>query len=738
MPITEDERRSRLLDAMPAIAWSASAETFRFTYINPAAETLLGYPVSRWLEEPTFWSEHLHPEDRHVPMLCHNETLAGRNHELVYRMITADGRTVWLRDYVNVHRVNGVPVELFGVMVDITREREAEAESIENRENFRRMVERSPDCIGVHVDERYVYVNQAFVQLLGAESEAEIIGQSLFSFLETVSHDLVRDRLQRLKAGMNVPYERMKYHRTDGSLLDVEVAALPLRYGNRDAVQVIARDITDRVRAEEELRVREARLHLLASGTHEAIWEWSSERNELWTNDAYRQMFGDSSDARTFIDEWLSRVHPDDRANAWAVSNAVENGQLTWGQEYRLRQADGTYRVVLDRGHTVKLASGERRVIGALLDVTPMREAERTAARKLEEAKRLSSLGQVAASLAHEFNNVLMGIQPFVEWISREVPPTRSLSDAIGHITRAISRGKRASQEILRFANPKEPQLSAIDARTWLPTLLGQLVPVLPPTIALSHSMEPAVRSIRGDAQHLEQVITNLVYNARDAISGGGTIHIDVALSDDAEHVRISVRDNGPGIRSELVDRIFEPLFTTKRNGTGLGLAIARRLIERQGGSLTAENRAEGGAAFHLVIPAAEAPTPALQPRVHATPAVKSILIVEDDLTVGRGLEMLLQSIGFDTVWVHTLEDARAAALQTRPHVAVIDVNLPDGNGVDLIPLLRAKHKDLPVVLSTGHVELDLTCEKNRTISLMKPYEFGDLLAAIGSVSAAA
>src|SRR5688572_6360411 len=93
-PITgcQDERRSRLLDAMPAIAWSASAQTFRFTYINPAAETLLGYPVEHWLEDEHFWIEHLHPEDRFVATFCHNETLAARDHELVYRMIAADGR----------------------------------------------------------------------------------------------------------------------------------------------------------------------------------------------------------------------------------------------------------------------------------------------------------------------------------------------------------------------------------------------------------------------------------------------------------------------------------------------------------------------------------------------------------------------------------------------------------------------------------------------------------------------
>src|ERR1700712_3269021 len=137
----QDERRSRLLDAMPAIAWSASAQTFRFTYVNPAAETLLGYPEERWLNEPAFWSDPVNQEDNQGPCLCHCETLAGRNHELVYRMIAADGRVVWFRDYVNVHKVDGVPVELFGVMVDITREREAEAASLENRENFRRMVE---------------------------------------------------------------------------------------------------------------------------------------------------------------------------------------------------------------------------------------------------------------------------------------------------------------------------------------------------------------------------------------------------------------------------------------------------------------------------------------------------------------------------------------------------------------------------------------------------------------------
>lgn len=609
-PEPQDARRSRLLEAMPAIAWSASVETFCFTYVNPAAEMLLGYPVQRWLEEPHFWTDHLHPDDRFIAMICHNETLAARDHELEYRMIAADGSTVWLRDYIHVHCVDGVAVELFGVMVDITRERKAEAALLESRENFRRMVELSPDCIGVHVDGTYVYVNQAFVHLLGAQSETEIVGRSVISCIDPAYRGDARAQLAEVAAGRSSPYHRERYVRIDGSSVDVETAALPLRYGNNDAVQMIVRDITDRVRADEELQTR---------------------------------------------------------------------------------------------------------------------------ARKLEESKRMSSLGQVAASLAHEFNNVLMGIQPFVEVITRHSPATPAVTNAVGHIRRSVSRGKRASQEILRFANPKEPQLFPIDVRAWLTTLLGQLVASLPSSILLGSSIDPAVTSVRGDAEHLEQVLTNLIFNARDAIGGNGAIHVSVSAPA-AGMVRFSVSDDGCGIAPAVLDRIFEPLFTTKRNGTGLGLAIARRLMERQGGTLTAENRPEGGSVFHAFVPVTEGSAASVVPAGATRSGVTRLLLVEDDDSVGSGLEALLCSEGYETTWVRAAAEVCDAARRMRPQVAIIDVNLPDGSGVDLVPLLRAEHHDLPIILSTGHVELSVAGENRRILSLLKPYEINDLLAAITTV----
>ncbi|MBV8544379.1 MAG: PAS domain S-box protein [Acidobacteria bacterium] len=735
----QDERRSRLLDAMPAIAWSASAQTFRFNYVNPAAETLLGYPVSRWLNEPHFWAEHIHPDDKHVPMLCHNETVAGRNHELVYRIIAADGRTVWLRDYVNVHSVDGVPVELFGVMVDITREREAEEASLADRENFRRMVELSPDCIGVHVDETYVYVNQAFVQLLGATSEEEIVGRNVFSFVDSASHASVHERLERLRAGQSVPYIRETYRRADGSPLDVEVAALPLRYGNRDAIQVIARDITEKVRARQALEESEQRYRELVEDVTEILFTVDRDGRFVSLNRSFEHSTGYR------IDEWIGRPFGE-LFLPQSVSAAVHDfeqalsGHKRLINEYQLLAQSGavvTVEVSWQPRYVEGVVTG---TIGLARDVTE----HRTIARKLEEAKRMASLGQVAASLAHEFNNVLMGIQPFVEVIGRH-DPARGVRDALGHITRAISRGKRASQEILRYVNPKEPQLFALDASVWLPSLLGQLVAALPSSIALSSWIDPEVRFIRGDREHLEQVITNLVFNARDAIGSIGTIHVGVAPAAspgvsgaEAKFVHISVSDDGPGIAPAIIDDIFEPLFTTKRNGTGLGLAIARRLIEGHGGMLTCENLPEGGSAFHLLVPAAEAPPVSTAPLSWGTPGVTRILLVEDDLSVGRGLEELLNSEGYQATWVKAAGDAREAARLTQPQVAIIDVNLPDGNGVDLISLLRAEQTDLPIVFSTGHVELNLSNEKNRILALMKPYEFSDLICAIGAVTAPA
>ena len=233
-------------------------------------------------------------------------------------------------------------------------------------------------------------------------------------------------------------------------------------------MQVIARDITEQVRARQALEESEQRYRELVEDVTEILFTVDREGRFVSLNRSFERSTGYR------VEEWIGRPFAE-LFMPHSVSAAVEDfeqalaGRERLVHEYDLLAQSGAV-VTVEVSWQPRYVDGVMAgTIGMARDVTE----HRNIARKLEEAKRMSSLGQVAASLAHEFNNVLMGIQPFVEVIGRSNPITPVVRDSLGHITRAIGRGKRASQEILRFANPKEPQLSAIDASVWLPTCSG-------------------------------------------------------------------------------------------------------------------------------------------------------------------------------------------------------------------------------------------------------------------------
>jgi PAS domain S-box-containing protein len=719
-----------LLDSIPAIVWSADATTFAFTYVSPGAVQILGYPVDRWLESPAFWCEHIHPDDRYVIDLCHSNTRDLRDHELVYRMIAADGRTVWLRDQVRVRHGPGGEPELTGVMFDITAEREALDALTRSEENYRLLVDTSPDAIGVHVNGTYVYVNPRFVQLFGGADESDLIGRDVMSLVHPDYEEVVRARHALLAERQAVPMIRERLVALDGRQIDADVMAVPIVFNGIPAVHVVMRDIAERVHAEE-------RLQLLAAGTNEAIWEADLASNALWTNDQYRSLFGSAPDFETAQRMWVESLHPEDREGvASRARHRIENAVPRWSEEYRVRLSSGRWAWVLDRGRVLTDQGGRAvRMIGALLDVTSLRRAEhelvqsegryrqiveevqdviyildtagnitalnpaferltgykvqdwigrsigelllpdsvepasahleailngdlsgparqyemRSASgavlqieasgqqrvvdgrvagtigvvrdvternlleRKLEDAKRMASLGQLAASIAHEFNNVLMSIQPFAELLFRTSTSSEHSETARKHISEAVARGKRITGEILLYANPKEPHLQVISATAWSAALSTSLRAMLPETIEVTFDCGRDFRIV-ADQYQLEQVVANLATNARDAMPGGGTLALELqpdgnlwrkraALDPARDYARLTARDTGCGISESVLPSIFEPLFTTKRHGTGLGLPIAKRLIEAQNGTIIVESESGRGTAFHLFVP---------------------------------------------------------------------------------------------------------------------------------------
>ena len=848
-PLSPGEKIHDILDAAPAIIWAADPRTLRFTYVNRTAETILGYPIEQWTAEDDFWIDKLHRDDRAVVQACRRAIAARENHEFVYRMIAADGRVVWLRDIVKVRSTDDGAIELFGAMVDITAEREAHNALLRSEANYRRLVHASPDAIGVHDGVRYLYVNPAFVRLFGAKSESEIIGREIVSLIHPAYLPIVRERHERLARGESIPPIRQPVMRFDDGYAEAEVTAIPIEYNGIKAIQVVARDVTESSRTAD-------RLELVAAGTSEAIWEVDFTDHSFWSNDAYQEMFGKPATLEEAFARGVETLHPEDREKT--IARIVErlNGTVnSWSDEYRIRKLNSEYAWVLDRGRMIRDETGKPlRMIGAILDMTLLRQAEQAyrqifeevhdviytfdtearitslnpaferltgfrvedwigrsmgdiltpesrsrafehhlqsmqsvsvgtrqyqlhdaagnvldieasaqprvingrvigtigvvrdvternrLQRHLEDAKRIASLGQLAASIAHEFNNVLMSIQPFAELLLRTAKESEHAEVASRHMTEAIARGKRVTSEILMYANPKDPQVEPVDAAAWLGAILISLRATLPSNIRLEAL--PAEAWILCDRYHLEQVVANLATNARDAMPRGGTLTIEISLDADewrnrvtlqrsSRYARLTVRDTGTGISPSTMARLWEPLFTTKRSGTGLGLPIARRLIEQQNGAIFIETKEGAGTAFHIFLPLA--PQPAAP---HALPAstrhtsLERVLIVEDDEAVAAGLEMLFQLEGIRCLRVATGEEVAAAIADFRPQVVILDVHLPGMTGTDVWAEIRAAWPELPVIFSTGHLrEMDLD---PHTQIILKPYAFDELLEVLG------
>jgi two-component system cell cycle sensor histidine kinase/response regulator CckA len=344
--------------------------------------------------------------------------------------------------------------------------------------------------------------------------------------------------------------------------------------------------------------------------------------------------------------------------------------------------------------------------------------------------------------VAHEFNNVMMGLYPFAEIIGRSADP--KMVRASRHVTQSLQRGKQITQEILKFARASEPLLAPIDVGVFLSNAADELRNMAGRGVEVEIDV-PDACYVLADGHQLQQVLSNLVANGRDAMQGRGRLSIEVSHcgpgGDEARRrhstgmVRISVRDSGCGIPDDQLALIFEPMFTTKRStGTGLGLAVVHQIITRHGGEVLVESTVGVGTTFHLMIPSSEAALVAMPPAAQPdrNPARPSrVVLVEDDLHVAAGLSALLELEGIAVSLASLGRDAAEAIERFAPDAVILDVGLPDIDGVTLYAEIATRWPDLPVVFSTGHGDENLLEEalKRPNVGyLLKPYGIDALL----------
>jgi sigma-B regulation protein RsbU (phosphoserine phosphatase) len=356
-----------------------------------------------------------------------------------------------------------------------------------------------------------------------------------------------------------------------------------------------------RLNVEKALRASEQRFQYAAAATREIICDWDVITSSIWFGDALHDYWGYEFPSKENRAEWFKgRIHPDDREAVMSSFAQAIAEKDRWHAEFRFARADDTYTHVVARGIVVRDASGRAtRVIGAIIDITEQLHLRD----QLEQAKRVESLGRVAATVAHEFNNVLMCLSPVAE-VMRRMPNPQNIQQAATRIAESVARGRRLTEQILRFGRPAEPMFAMVDLATWIDQLVPEFAGLAGPGVSIATNIRSAPLHVSMDADQMRQVLSNLVANARDATPAGGTIRIQADT--EGHYAMVTVADDGCGMPSDVQQRIFEPLYTTKRSGTGLGLAVAQQIIVQHKGSIDVTSAPGEGTTFRILLPIPE------------------------------------------------------------------------------------------------------------------------------------
>lgn len=637
-----------------------------------------------------------------------------------------------------------------GISRELNAEKRAEIALAASEARFRSLVDRAIDAIfTVDLNGAVTSINAAFETMTGWNA-SEVLGKNFKEFLHP--DDLVQglQRFQSVVEGATTSLIEFRIRDAHGSYIVVESTATPEFAGDRVVgLFGIARNVTERRVLEEERVALTERVTLLLQSVHEGIIEFNADGRCTFSNPAAARMTGftfaamEGATLHDILHGKLAGQEAHERENC-LFGNHVFDPVATQFEDSAIRAGGKVFPLLLSWSPLVDVR-GARGYVVTLLDLT-----ERNALQEeVEKRERLSGLGRVAASIAHEFNNLLMAIQPFAEMIGRasDSPP---VTRAAGHIEAAVRRGKAVTQEVLRFTRPTAPVLVPIDVQEWLESIAAELRVVVGRDVTLEYRVAADTNRISGDRDPLTQVIANLVLNSAQAGAKNITIaasnaapdrRLVSALSPDAL-VRMTVQDDGPGIPQNVLRQIFEPFFSTKRGGTGLGLAIVHQLIGLHGGSIAAASEDGKGTTFEILIPSsAKAEQPPAR-RSRTLPAgdvqIARVLLVEDDESVATGISALLESEGI-AVRIATSGTAGMAALEeSLPDAAILDVGLPDMTGIELFQEIRARWPYFPVVFSTGHGDENYAraIDRRAVEFLMKPYDFETLMTSLRSVVA--
>jgi two-component system, cell cycle sensor histidine kinase and response regulator CckA len=508
--------------------------------------------------------------------------------------------------------------------------------------------------------------------------------------------------------------------RPDGSTIYMDFSVRVVEIDGQPFVSSIGHDVTASVRSYQALEAAEARFRSLVEGMPDVVWTSDDRGNLLYITPNVEAILGYTPAEMTAEDlhTRMESIHPDDRQRARAAIEAYLSKGTSFDLEYRRRRKDGTWTWIRNRAFTCSRSHGARTFQGTYSDVTERRRLEES----LRHGQKMEALGRFTGGIAHDFNNMLAAILANSHFLIEALSDADPRHEDAMQIKEAAERAAGLTRQLLAFSRhqilePTDTDLNVIigNLEKMLRRLIGEDV-VFSVVAAAKHPM------VRVDIGQIEQVIMNLAVNARDAMPNGGRLEIRTDNVNVTEakgtllglsagrYAVFSVRDTGIGMDFGTRRHLFEPFFTTKGvgKGTGLGLSTSYGIVKQSGGTISVASELGVGSEFDVYLPIVKKGTAA---RVSQNPdalgGTETILVIEDDAQVRRGVVRMLVSRGYRVIDVpngdKAVEWSRTA--DTPVDLILSDVILPGGTGPEAVTQVQNHHPKARVLFMSGYTD---------------------------------
>lgn len=598
--------------------------------------------------------------------------------------------------------------------------------------------------VGIYVstpDGRLLACNEAFARLLAFASVEEAVSSRLEDLYAAGDRDAFVERVRR--AG-RLDRHRSRLRGHDGRTVEV----MEMVVGEFDAAGALVElrgylvDVTDSARAEAALKERERQFRAIFYDAADAMLILDDRRAVVEANPAAGALFGRS--AAALIGRTLDRLFGD----------ADDALAAAWRELLALGEAKREHLLIADAGTRIVECSYRARVqadrhLCIARDITDRRQLEE----RVMQSEKIESIGRLAGGIAHDFNNLLTAILGYTELLINGRRPDDPDRADLEEIRRAGARAAALTQQLLAFGRKQVLMPKEVDLNQVVLGLEQMLARLIREDIRLVCAVAPVPAFVRVDPTQIEQVILNLVLNARDALPRGGEIRLEVARvraseadvprdqpNGPPEYVRLRVADTGVGIAPDVRAHLFEPFFTTKAlgQGTGLGLASVYGIVRQSDGQISVESAEGAGTAFTMHFPAVAAPAPAGAEPEGAAEARETILLVEDEDAVRLIISAALRRQGYQVFEASTPRGAIEIFEQHGAGVDLLltDVVMPEMNGPALAQRLVAARPELRVLFISGYADVTMPIEAdNPNVGfLSKPFQASALVGKVREV----